>query len=131
MKMLYILMIGFVTENMAMAQATNTETRTFATPAIFSRIVQSNGVIVVTSPDTQTRFLAFLNSTNIGFADLGRDFVLRSGDTLDLAEKHTTIKAEAAITKTEARLTVTKVHDARSFGYGVTTNVVVLTEKRK
>jgi hypothetical protein len=110
---------------------TNTTARSFATPAEFSKIIESNGTVVVTSPDTQVRFLAFMNGTNVGFADLKRTFSLKSGDILELVEKHTTIKAEAKVSESEAELTVTKVHDARSFGQGVTTNVVVLKQKRK
>ena len=112
-------------------EETSTITRSFATPAVFSKIIESNGTVVVTSPDTQVRFLAFMNGTNAGFADLKRTFSLKSGDILELVEKHTTIKAEAKVSEAEAELTVTKVHDARSFGYGVTTNVVILKQKRK
>lgn len=131
MKILHILLGALLVAGVAVARETNTAGRSFSSPAVFSKIVQSNGTIVVTSPTTQVRFLAFMNSTNVGFAVAGRQFTLGSGDVLDLVEKHTTFKAKAVITKTETELTVTTVHDARSFGYSVTTNVVVLKENRK
>lgn len=126
-----ITMIAVVTANAIAGEDLNSTARSFTRPAEFSKIVESNGTVIVTTPDTQVRFLAFVNGTNAGFADLNRTFSLKSGDALELIEKHTTIKAEAKVSESEAELTVTKVQDARSFGKGVTTNVVVLKQNRE
>lgn len=96
--------------------------RTMSEGLFFSNVTLSNDTIVATMPLTQIRFLSFLNGTNTGFVNPSQLFVLRSGDRLELVEKHTSVTAESTVTVTKAELRVTKVFDARSFGDSVKTN---------
>ena len=88
----------------------------------FSSVTLSNNSIVATMPLTQIRFLSFLNGTNSGFADPRQVFILKSGDELELTEKHHRITATPIVTESNAELRVIQVFDARSFGRSVNTN---------
>lgn len=88
----------------------------------FSSVTLSNNSIVATMPLTQICFLSFLNGTNSGFAYPHQVFVLKSGDELELTEKHHRITATPIVTESNAELRVIQVFDARSFGRSVTTN---------
>jgi len=88
----------------------------------FSSITLSNDIILAEMPLTQIRFLSFINGTNSGFVDSNHIFNLKSGDTLELVEKHYRITATPMITESNTELRVTTIFDARSFGDGIKTN---------
>ena len=89
----------------------------------FSSITLSNDSVLATMPLTQIRFLSFLNGTNTGLVTPSQVIVLKSGDRLELADKHLTVTALPVVTRTEVEVKVIQVFDGRSFGDSVKTNV--------
>jgi hypothetical protein len=125
MKTILIALLGFSFAAILVAQdQTNkppVKKAIFDNP-FFPTVSLSNDAIVATMPLTQIRFLSFLNGTNTGFVSSSKVFILKSGEKLELAEKHTSVTAEPLVTPTNAELKVTIVFDGRSFGDSVKTN---------
>ncbi len=96
--------------------------RTMSEGLFFSSITLSNNSIMATMPLTASRYLSFLNGTNYGFADPRQVFILKSGDELELTEKHHRITATPLVTESNAELRVLQVFDARSLGGSSETN---------
>lgn len=67
----------------------------------------------------------------MGRAEPLQTITLKTGDTLELVDKHHTIEARAEVTPDEARLIVTSTFDARSFGDTIKTEHFVFREERK
>ena len=118
---------------------TNAVVLSFSDGRIFSSITQSNNSVIVGIPLTQAVFMLSINGKDMGIAGPLKTFSLKSGDSIDLAQKHgtnyhgaiTTIHAEAEITPDEAKLKVTKRFDATDLGRDVKVDCFVFREKRK
>ena len=109
---------------------TNTQVLSFSDGRIFSSIAESNNTLIVGLPLMQARYVVFINTTNVGFGEAFKTISLKSGDTIELVEKHTTIRAQAEITGGESRLKVIKTFDGRSFGDTFKTECFIFQGKK-
>ena len=109
---------------------TNAQILTFSDGRVFSSITRSNNTLNIGIPLTAIRFILRINDENMGFAEPLHTVTLKTGDTLELVEKHHTIQAHAEVTPDDARLNVTTTFDARSFGDSIKTEHFVFREEK-